>query len=139
MAIQRHLSCGAPKVVVAQFDTDGFRDVPLAREIGRQLFTQAGEDRAQLRAIRVRMQIALESCFAADRLGFAGGHDRAIVPAMSCRVQPRTIVQTELLNQPSRIRRSQFANGVNSQSVEFYIGLGPDAVDAFYRQRPDAR
>src|SRR5690242_17612405 len=82
------------------------------------------------------MQIALECRLSADGLGFAIRHDRAIVATVRCVGHPGAVTLAELVDQHCRIRARKLADRAQPKRLELLAGLGSDAVQLTYRERP---
>ena len=130
---------GDLEIVVAQLDAYGLGDIAFLLQVVGQTLAQMDENLRKPLAVAARMQVALESGFAADGLGFGLGNDRALVDAMGGIGEPGAVAAPELGDQDVARLRGQFAYGRYPQLLEFCAGLGADAVDLAGGQRPDAR
>ena len=119
---------GDAKVRKAQLHADGAAHVALALQIGRHLFAQLGEDRAQRGAVVYRVQIALKRGLAAHAHRLAAGVHRTVVAPVRCGVQPGTGFGAEVLRQCGRVCAGELADGVYAQRLQPGVGFGADAV-----------
>ena len=123
----------------AQLDADRFARVALACQVARELGAQLGEDRAELRAVTHRVQVALECRLAADRHRLAVRDHAARIAPMGSLVQPGAVALAEMLDQKLRLSRGDVADRVQTEAREFLGRFRADAVDLLGRERPDAR
>src|SRR5690606_35257476 len=129
---------GDLEIVVARLDAYGPGGIAFLLQVVGQAFAQMDEDLGKPLPVAARMQVALESGFAADGLGFGGGDDRTFVYAMGGVGQPGAVAAAELGDQEVARLGGQLAYGLNAQLPEFCTGLGADTVDPAGGQRPDA-
>ena len=125
------------EVVVANFDADGAALVAFALQIGRDLLAQAGEHRAEFLAVAHGVQVALEGGLAAHAHRLALGHHGAVVAPPGGLMQPCAVAFAEVLQQPSGVAFGELADGLDAVGFEFFVGLGPNAVDLAAGQWPD--
>src|SRR6187399_3550328 len=84
------------------------------------------------------MQVVFERRFAADRLGLAIGDDGPVVAAMRGFVHPRAETAAKVFDEQRSLGFREVAYRMDAKCFEPRAGLGADAVDFAYGERPDA-
>ena len=128
---------GGFEVVVAQLDADGFAHIALALQVVGHLFTQPGEDAAQLGLVVHGMQVAVERGLAAHGHRFTLGDNRSFITAARHFKHPCPGGLAKGGHQPVALACGQVTNGVNAMALQLLVGLGANAVDLAAGQRPD--